>query len=87
MGILDGNETVWRNGVANVGKRPTFGGKDVILEAHVMDFSGNLYGELIAVELIDFIRAEKKFDGLEALRAQIAADTDTARNILASEPA
>ena len=86
VGILDGDETVWRNGVANVGKRPTFGGKDVILEAHVMDFSGNLYGELIAVELIDFIRAEKKFDGLEALRAQIAADTDTARNILASEP-
>ena len=51
-----------------------------------MDFSGNLYGKLIAVELIDFIRAEKKFDGLEALRAKIAADTDTARNILASEP-
>ena len=86
VGILDGNETVWRNGVANVGKRPTFGGKDVILEAHVMDFSGNLYGKLIAVELIDFIRAEKKFDGLEALRAQIAADTDMARNILAPEP-
>jgi len=83
VGILEGGETVWHDGVANIGKRPTFGGEDVILEAHLMDFSGDLYGKLIAVTLIDFIRAEKKFDGLEALRAQIAADTKTAQNILA----
>ncbi|MDP6895565.1 MAG: bifunctional riboflavin kinase/FAD synthetase [Rhodospirillales bacterium] len=87
VGILEGGETVWHDGVANVGKRPTFGGEDVILEAHLMDFSGDLYGKLIAVTLIDFIRAEKKFDGLEALRAQIAADTKTAQNILAEAPA
>lgn len=84
VGILEGDETVWHDGVANVGNRPTFGGKDVVLEAHVMDFSGDLYGKLIAVTLIDFIRAEKKFDGLEALRAQIATDTEAARNILAA---
>ena len=87
VGILEGGETVWHDGVANIGKRPTFGGEDVILEAHIMNFSGDLYGKLIAVTLIDFIRAEKKFDGLEALRAQIAADTKTAQNILAEAPA
>ena len=87
VGILEGGETVWHDGVANVGKRPTFGGEDVILEAHLVDFSGDLYGKLIAVTLIDFIRAEKKFDGLEALRAQIAADTRIAQNILADAPA
>ena len=87
VGIFEGGETIWHDGVANVGKRPTFGGEDVILEAHLMDFSGDLYGKLIAVTLIDFIRAEKKFDGLEALRAQIAADTKTAQNILAEAPA
>ena len=87
VGILEDGETVWHDGVANVGKRPTFGGEDVILEAHLMNFSGDLYGKRIAVTLIDFIRAEKKFDGLEALRAQIAADTKTAQNILAEAPA
>ena len=87
VGILEGGETVWHDGVANIGKRPTFGGEDVILEAHLMDFSGDLYGKLIAVTLIDFIRAEKKFDGLEALRAQIAADTRIAQNILVDAPA
>ena len=86
VGILEDGETVWHDGVANVGKRPTFGGEDVILEAHLMDFSGDLYGQLIAVTLIDFIRPEKKFDGLDSLRAQIAADTETARTILAASP-
>lgn len=86
VGLLEDGATVWRDGVANVGKRPTFGGEDVILEAHLMDFSGDLYGQLIAVTLIDFIRPEKKFDGLDSLRAQIAADTETARTILAATP-
>jgi len=86
VGILDDGAMTWRDGVANIGKRPTFGGEDVILEAHLLDFDGDLYGQLIAVTLIDHIRAEKKFDGLDALRAQIAADTDTARDLLAAEP-
>jgi len=86
VGIVEDGKTTWRDGVANIGKRPTFGGEDVILEAHLLDFDGDLYGALIAVTLIDHIRAEKKFDGLEALRAQIAADTETARKILTAEP-
>ncbi|MDA0996956.1 MAG: bifunctional riboflavin kinase/FAD synthetase [Proteobacteria bacterium] len=69
-------------GVANVGVRPTVGGSEPRLEAHLFDFSGDLYGRRIAVELIRHIRAEKKFDGLDALRAQIATDSAEARRIL-----
>ena len=70
------------NGVANIGMRPTFGGDSVVLEAHAFDFEGDLYGHRVTVQLIDFIRAEKKFDGLDALKAQITADCETAQNIL-----
>lgn len=72
----------WVDGVANIGVRPTFGGDDVVLEAHGFDFDGEIYGELVSVALIDHIRAEKKFDGLDSLRAQIAADCASARDIL-----
>ncbi len=72
----------WIDGVANIGIRPTFGGDDAVLEAHGFDFTGDLYGELVSVALIRRIRDEKKFDGLDALRAQIAADCETARGIL-----
>jgi len=82
IGHAAGGAERWLDGVANIGKRPTFGGDDVILEAHAFDFDGDLYGELVSVQLIDRIREEKKFDGLDALRAQIAADCDSARGIL-----
>jgi len=85
VGVADDGRLDWKDGVANIGKRPTFGGEDVILEAHLMDFDGDLYGRRIVVQLIEHIRAEKKFDGLDALSAQIAADTDQAREILAEK--
>ena len=69
-------------GVANLGSRPTVEGTEARLEAHLFDFSGDLYGQVLEVELIDFIRAEQKFDGLDALKAQIAADSATARERL-----
>ena len=69
-------------GVANLGSRPTVNGTEARLEAHLFDFSGDLYGQVLEVELIDFIRPEQKFDGLDALKAQIAADSATAREIL-----
>ena len=75
----------WYGGVANFGKRPTFDKKDQLLEAHLFDFSGDLYGKEIAVEFVDFIRPEQKFDGLDSLKAQIAADSETARNHLAED--
>ena len=85
VGIKKIDGVTWHDGVANVGTRPTFNGEDVILEAHLLDFADNLYGNRIVVSLIEFIRKEKKFDGVEALRAQIAADTELARNILLAE--
>ncbi len=70
-------------GVANVGRRPTLGeGGEVRLEVHLLEPTGSLYGEELAVEFIRRLRGEKKFSDLPSLRAQIAADADTARKIL-----
>ena len=85
-GITEKDKTILYDGVANLGIRPTFGGERVVLEVHLLNFSKNIYGKRITVSLIDFIREEKKFDGLESLRAQIAIDTEKAEKILHSEP-
>ncbi len=82
-GLDRGGATVWHDGVANFGRRPTFGGKDVLLETHLFDFSGDLYGQHMRVALIEFLRPERRFDGVDALTAQIAEDTAAARRILA----
>ena len=66
-------------GVANLGERPTVGGRDVRLETHLFDFSGDLYGHHIDVALRHYIRPEMKFPDLEALKRQIAADSVAAR--------
>ncbi len=66
-------------GVANLGLRPTIGGGTVLLETHLFDFAGDLYGQRIAVELIAYLRPEQRFAGLDALKAQIAADSAEAR--------
>jgi riboflavin kinase/FMN adenylyltransferase len=70
-------------GVANFGKRPTFDKKDVLLEVHLFDYSGDLYGKTMVVSFIEFLRPERKFAGLDELKAQIAADGAKARGILA----
>lgn len=70
-------------GVANVGRRPTLGGDPVTrLEVHLFDWSGDLYGQSIAVALHAFIRPDAKFAGLEELKAAIAADAAEARRLL-----
>lgn len=71
------------NGVANIGRRPTFAKEEVNLEVHLFDFSGDIYGMHVQVEIVDFIRPEIKFDGLESLKAQIARDSEAARQVLA----
>jgi riboflavin kinase / FMN adenylyltransferase len=71
-------------GVASLGIRPTFDPPVELLEPWFFDFSGDLYGQRIEVELIDYLRPEAKFDSLDALKAQIAADADAARAILAT---
>ncbi|HXV25767.1 MAG TPA: bifunctional riboflavin kinase/FAD synthetase [Alphaproteobacteria bacterium] len=82
-GIDHGAATEWHRGVANLGRRPTVAGLVERLEVHLFDFDGDLYGRHLRVRLIEFMRPEKKFDGLEALQAQIARDTAAARAILA----
>ncbi|MFT3977691.1 MAG: bifunctional riboflavin kinase/FAD synthetase [Sphingomonas bacterium] len=70
-------------GAANLGIRPSFDPPKELLEPYFFDFSGSLYDQVIEVELVDFLRPEAKFDTLDALKAQIAADCERARLILA----
>ena len=70
-------------GVANVGRRPTVGpATETRLEVNIFDFEGDLYGAELEVSLHAFLRPERRFPGLDALRAQIAADAAEARHIL-----
>jgi riboflavin kinase/FMN adenylyltransferase len=71
-----------RKGVCNVGMRPTVDGKSLRVEAHIFDFEGDLYGKPMRVHFVERIRDEKRFDGLDALKAQIAQDAAAARTIL-----
>ncbi|MCB1741353.1 MAG: bifunctional riboflavin kinase/FAD synthetase [Gammaproteobacteria bacterium] len=68
--------------VANVGSRPTVGGVDFRLEVHCFDIDADLYGRRLCVEPVHKIRDERKFESLDALKAQIAADAGTAREVL-----
>jgi riboflavin kinase/FMN adenylyltransferase len=71
-------------GVANIGIRPTVDGKEPLLEVHIIDFDRDIYGELITVEFRHKIRDERTFDGLDALKAQIHYDLETAREWFAN---
>lgn len=66
--------------VTNIGVRPTVSGVGVTVESFVLDFSGDLYGKTCRVELLDFIRPEQKFSGLDELKAQISRDAEIAAN-------
>jgi riboflavin kinase/FMN adenylyltransferase len=79
-------EVARRDGVANFGIRPMYETKVPLMEAHLFDFDGDLYGQHLQVELINYLRPEAKFDGLPALIAQIAKDAQMAKVILASAP-
>lgn len=68
--------------VTNVGIRPTFDGRSVTVEAHLIDWAGDLYGRVIEVELTHRLRAEQKFAGIENLVAQIHTDIAAARDVL-----
>ena len=82
VGIVDGENTDWRDGVANVGRRPTFDGEGITVEAHLFDFDADLYGKVLRVAFIEALRPELKFDGIEAIRAQIEKDCTAARIVL-----
>jgi riboflavin kinase/FMN adenylyltransferase len=78
--LADGS---WHKGVANIGRRPTVNaGPESRLEVNVFDFNGDLYEQDITVALHAYIRAEVKFSGLDALKAQIAVDARESRRLL-----
>lgn len=69
-------------GVASLGTRPTIDGREVLLEAHLFDFDGDLYGKRIEVEFVKKLRDEEKFDSLDAMVKQIDLDARAARKFL-----
>ena len=73
--------------VLNQGRHPTVPEGAPTIEAHVLDFSGDLYGKRVSVEYLHFIRPEKKFASLDELKAQIARDGETAREYFRSTEA
>lgn len=80
---LEGERTA-RPGVANVGVRPTVGGAGWLLEVHLLGFAGDLYGRYAEVEFLSRLREERRFESLDALRAQIARDVQSAREFFAA---
>ena len=74
-------EGIWRKSITNIGVRPTFG-KDLepSIESYIFDFDGDLYGDVLRVRFLHRIRDERKFNGIEELKAQIELDTRRALN-------
>ena len=66
-------------GIANLGYRPTFNQKKILLEVHIFNFSGNLYNKYLSIEFTKFIRKEKKFKNVNQLRKQIQSDLKVAK--------
>jgi riboflavin kinase/FMN adenylyltransferase len=85
VGLGEG-ECSWP-GVASLGVRPTINEvSEPLLEVHLFDFDGDLYGQRMAVEFVAKLRDEQKFDGLEPLKVQMAADARMARELLGMNP-
>jgi riboflavin kinase/FMN adenylyltransferase len=66
-------------GIANLGYRPTFNQKKILLEVHIFNFSGNLYNKYLSIEFTKFIRKEKKFKNVDQLKKQIQSDLKVAK--------
>ncbi len=83
LAFVDG---VWRRSVTNIGKRPTFGGElESKVETHLIDFDQDIYDQVIRVRVLHRLRGEKKFSGVDELRAQITRDRDRAIRYFDSE--
>ena len=70
---LDGGEAPWP-AMLNQGRHPTVPDGKPTVEAHILNFSGDIYGRSVRIEYLHFLRPEKRFEGLEALKAQLRAD-------------
>jgi riboflavin kinase / FMN adenylyltransferase len=69
----------WVAGALSIGTKPTFNHTEMTVEAHLLDFAGDLYDRTLRLELLDFVRDQSKFPGVEALRAQLARDVECVR--------
>ena len=69
-------------GVTNIGMRPTVNGKTAVCETHILDFSGDLYGKTVTVELLKFLRSEKRFSSLDELSSQVLSDIADAKKYI-----
>jgi len=77
--VLRKNSSKFIKGIANLGYRPTFNQKKILLEVHLFNFSGNLYNKYLSVEFLKFIRKEKKFNNVNQLKSQIKIDLNIAK--------
>lgn len=84
-GIEDGKRTEWHPAAAYFGRRPTLGEHALGLEAYLIDFADELYGRHLRLALVDYLRPDATFAGLDALKVQIGDDVARARRILAAE--
>lgn len=80
--FLEDPSHAWQPGVMNIGCRPTVDGQAPTVEVHLLDWSGDLYGQTLTVSLEAFLRPEEKFASLDALKAQIVKDCNRAKEIL-----
>jgi len=81
VNVLRKNNPKLLKGVANLGCRPTFNQKKILLEVHLFNFSGNLYNKHLSVNFLKFIRKEKKFKNVNELKSQIKTDLITAKKV------
>ncbi|MBI4216117.1 MAG: bifunctional riboflavin kinase/FAD synthetase [Chloroflexi bacterium] len=82
---VGGRGGAYHPAVANIGRRPTFDGGETLVEVHLLDFAGDLYGQTLRVEVISRLRPERKFAGPQPLVAQMKRDVAQARAILEGE--
>ncbi|MCP3105074.1 bifunctional riboflavin kinase/FAD synthetase [Myxococcus sp. K15C18031901] len=73
----------WYGGAANIGIKPTFGGSEVTIEAHLLDFAGDLYGRELRVQFLERLRPEQRFGSVAELTGQIKRDVEAARTVIA----
>ena len=83
--LIEGIENKVLRGIANIGRRPTVNDRGVLLEVNIFDFNEDIYGKKIFISLIDFIRDEKKFDGIENLKKQIVMDVKLSKSIFGND--
>ena len=78
--LVHGADEAAKPAILNIGTNPTVGNADLTIEVHIPSFSGDLYGHDLTIEFLRYIRAEKRFENLEALRVQIQSDVDSIRH-------